>query len=228
MNGNLAGGNPAGGEAVGRPMSPLPSLGLACAFSLAALLTRFWWSGRAEFFFLVWNLFLALVPVGLAALRCRSRAAEAVRFSAWLLFFPNAPYLITDLLHLHPRAGVPLWFDVGLLSAFAWAGLLAACSSLKSMHARVRAWRGRFAGWTFVGGVAFLSGFGIWLGRFLRLNSWDAFTEPSELFRVALQPLLHPRTNLRAWGVTLLFGGLLFVVYAGFTGASASRRTLEE
>lgn len=206
-------------------MSSVRALVPACFFAVSLLLIRWWWVGHHGFFFLVWNLFLALVPVALASISCRSRMAESLRFAAWILFFPNAPYLITDLLHLHPRAGVPLWFDVGLISTFAWAGLLAACLSLRKMHVRVQDWRGKAAGWTFAVGVAILSGFGIWLGRFLRLNSWDAVTEPLALAHAAAQPLLHPAHHLRAWGVTLLFGGLLFVVYAGFSAEGRTRST---
>jgi uncharacterized membrane protein len=202
-------------------MSSVRALVPVCFFAVSLLLTRWWWAGHHTFFFLVWNLFLALIPVAFAAITCRTRVGESLRFVAWILFFPNAPYLITDLLHLTPRSGVPLWFDVGLISTFAWAGLLAACLSLREMHLRVRDWRGEVAGWSFTAVVALLSGFGIWLGRFLRLNSWDALTEPLALAQAALQPLLHPVLHARAWGVALLFGGLLFVVYAGF---SAERR----
>lgn len=207
-------------------MSSLRALGPACFFAVCLLLTRWWWAGHPRFFFLVWNLFLALIPVALAALPCRSRVSESLRFIGWILFFPNAPYLITDLLHLTPRPGVPLWFDVGLISTFACAGLLAACLSLRQMHDRVQEWRGEVAGWSFAAMVALLSGFGIWLGRFLRVNSWDALTEPLALAEAAIQPLLHPVLHIRAWGVTLLFGGLLFVVYAGFSSERRVRSPL--
>ncbi|HJL05106.1 MAG TPA: DUF1361 domain-containing protein [Polyangiaceae bacterium LLY-WYZ-15_(1-7)] len=123
---------PARVESPLRPPRDLRAVALACAFAGALLAARFAWTGGLGFAFLLWNLALALAPLALAL----PARGGAPRFVAWLLFFPNAPYLVTDFVHLG-AGDAPLWFDVGLLAAFAWAGLLAGCVSLERMRGRV-------------------------------------------------------------------------------------------
>ncbi len=93
----------------------------------------------------------------------------------WLVFFPNAPYIITDLLHLSAQDGVPVWYDLILLSAFAWTGAMLGMISLGLMHVLVARVAGGAWSWIFVLGVLMLSGFGVYLGRFPRWNSWDCW-----------------------------------------------------
>jgi len=132
---------------------------------------------------------------------------------AWWLFFPNAFYLVTDLVHLHARPGVPYWYDGALLVSFAWCGTLLSLASLSSLHAVVRDLRGARAGWAFALFACLSSGFGIWLGRVRRWNSWDAALHPISVAEDALGALTHPLLAPSAWGVTLAAGGLLTVLY---------------
>jgi uncharacterized membrane protein len=111
----------------------------------------------------------------------------------WLLFFPNAPYILTDLQHLsHPYGGAPIWFDMLLINWFAWTGLLLGIFSLFLMQDLVRRTLGRWAGWGFVLSVSALSGLGIYLGRFLRWNSWDLLLRPLDLLWELIQYALNP------------------------------------
>jgi len=192
----------------------------ASAFALALLVARALLTGRADFLFLAWNLFLALVPVALAWPAPSSetegssngptwlrRAVLASRGLVWWLFFPNSAYLVTDLVHLRPRA-MPYWFDVGLFAAFAIAGLAASAYSLERMRAHVPS-RYRVP---FVLAVAASAGFAIWVGRFLRFNSWDALLQPwRTLATIGAHAADRPA---QAVGVTILFGGLLLVAHA--------------
>src|SRR5689334_3878878 len=98
---------------------------LLSAFSLALLAGRLAATGSASFAFLGWNLFLAWVPFAVAlALRRLDGAGRLTPLrtgalgAVWLAFLPNAPYIVTDFLHLRVRPGVPLWFDVVLLACF--------------------------------------------------------------------------------------------------------------
>lgn len=197
---------------------------LASAFALALLVARALLTGRADFVFLAWNLFLALLPVALAwppprstppsspeatppAVTAMRRAALATRGLVWWLFFPNSAYLVTDLVHLRPRA-MPYWFDVGLFAAFAIAGLAASAYSLERMRAHVPS-RYRLP---FVLAVAGSAGFAIWVGRFLRFNSWDALLQPwRTLMTIGEHAAAQPA---QALGVTVMFGGLLLVAHA--------------
>lgn len=112
---------------------------------------------------------------------------------------------------------MPIWYDVALLAAFAWAGLFLAVFSLRAMQHLVRAYVGVVAGWLFVFGVVGLSGFGVYLGRFLRWNSWDLLFHPRAVLVDLVVPVLHPFSNLAAIGVTLLFATFLLVSYVAMT-----------
>jgi uncharacterized membrane protein len=213
-------------------------LALSSAAGLGMLAFRFAYTGRVGYWSLPWDLFLAWVPVpfalGAAALHARPRAslpAILALTSLWLLFFPNAPYLLTQFMHLHPSHAVydgplphglgrwsaggviPLWFDVLMLSTFAWTGLLLGFMSLHLIHRCANRALGATGGWCIViVGVA-LCAFGVSLGRFERWNSWDLFTEPLTLLADigdrALNPVAHPRTS----GATLMLAGFLVLGY---------------
>ncbi|APR75360.1 membrane protein, putative [Minicystis rosea] len=194
-------------------LSLLASTTLSCAL-LAARVQR---TGSIVFCFLAYNLALAWIPLGLSTLT-RRLARQGSRWSlpsavAWWLFFPNAFYLVTDLVHFRIRPDVPHWYDVALLAAFAWSGTLLALASLATMHAIVRARGGVLLGWAFATFTCLSAGFGIWLGRVQRWNSWDAALHPLRVADDAFAVLAHPLQSAHAWGVTLSFGGLLAVIY---------------
>lgn len=184
---------------------------------------RVWLSHSRWYSFLVWNLILAWLPFvwSLWALSIHRRQPRRWWMllppgALWLLFFPNAPYLITDFLHLRARAPVPLWYDIGLLMAFAWAGCFLALTSLGMMHQIIIAYAGRRGSWLFIGVIMGLCGLGIYMGRFLRWNSWDLLLFPSDVLHDVGQRLIHPFSNLQTYGVTLMFAAFLFVCYWTF------------
>ena len=143
---------------------------------------------RIEFPGFVWNLFLAWIPLVLA-LVIHGLSAHFKRLSielaacgiVWILFFPNAPYIVTDLVHWSGHAPIPKWFDLLMIMSFAWTGMLLGYLSLYLMQELVRRWKGRAWSWCFVIVVLALSSFGIYLGRFRRLNSWDVVSHPMSL-----------------------------------------------
>ncbi len=193
---------------------------LAVSLALSGLLVlgRVLITGQGLFLFLLWNLFLALIPfalstsIGLATGPLRARLLLPVG-AVWLLFFPNAPYILTDLFHLDHRLGVPRWYDLVLLLSCAWNGLMLAYASLADMQTLVQLRLGRAAGWAFATLALSLSSFGIYLGRFLRFNSWDVLTNPLTLFYDIADRLLHPFHHPATWGVTLVFGAFLLLGY---------------
>jgi len=180
-------------------------------------------SGEETYRFLLWNLFLAWMPYlfSLAAMvihRWKPRGWWAVipPGALWLLFFPNAPYIVTDLMHLDHRAPVPIWYDVGLLLTFALAGCFLAVASLRSMQRIVSVFVGQFLSWVFVMGIIGLSSFGIYLGRYLRWNSWDILREPLQLLRDVYDPIRHPFSNKETIAFSIMFAAILFVFYLTF------------
>jgi uncharacterized membrane protein len=136
----------------------------------------------------------------------------------WLLFFPNAAYIVTDFVHLRAIAPIPLWFDIGLIAVFAWSGCFLAVASLRTMQALVASYLGAAASWLFVAAVFGLNGLGIYLGRFLRWNSWDLFIHPHGVLSDAAAIVAHPIANRQATGVICMFGALLCVCYVMFWG----------
>lgn len=194
-------------------------LGLSMLLSLALIVFRIHYSQSPVFRFLLWNLFLAAIPFGISTAllllpkRLLSQGLLAVAGSVWLLFFPNAPYILTDLFHLHPRSGIPLWFDLILLLSFAWNGLMLGFISLKDMQEILSEKFGAISGWFFCGFSLFLGSFGIYLGRYLRWNSWEIFTNPQPLLIDILDRIQDPMTHPRTVGMTLLFSAFLFLSY---------------
>jgi uncharacterized membrane protein len=183
---------------------------------MALLVLRVERSGSLRYLFLSWNLILAWIPClagqafRAASQRGGSRVLRLGWFGLWLLFLPNAPYIVTDLLHLAARPRIPLWYDLALLFSFAGTGLLLGYISLLDVQSAVEERLGRTTGWTVAVVSLFMSGFGIYLGRFLRRNSWEVLTDPSGLFLDIADRLLNPASHPRACAVTLIFGlGLL-------------------
>jgi len=188
---------------------------------LAVRLAR---SGENVFIGMRWNLFLAWIPYLASLWVLRLHRAWPGRWwtllvpgGLWLAFFPNAPYLLTSFWHLRPRPPVPVWFDIGLLLLFAVTGLLLGILSLRAMQRVVEHYFGRLLGWAFVLVSLGLCGLGIYLGRFLRWNSWDLLLNPRGVLADVAIRLTHPMDHTQAYGVTLLFGAILLVCYLTLT-----------
>jgi uncharacterized membrane protein len=185
-------------------MALLFASGLSVVMYLARVLYVDSWTYR----FLVWNLFLAWLPLLFAALayRFRQRWTRLLLFSGlWLLFLPNSPYIITDLMHLSYIPSVPAWYDAVMVFSFALTGLLLGFVSLFVMQMMVLRRYGRSTSWVFALATLGMSGFGVYIGRFLRWNSWDIFTNPLTLFN----SLFNPDLFLKAFVVT----GLLSTIF---------------
>jgi uncharacterized membrane protein len=197
---------------------------LASLLAVALWFGRAYYSGSGTFSFLIWNLILAWIPYlgALWADHAHQRFPRAwflllVPGALWLAFLPNAPYLVTDFWHLAERPPVPLWYDIGVLATFSLTGLLLAAFSLRIMHRLVRYHLGSLVGWLFVCFAVGLSGLGVYLGRFLRWNSWDLLLNPRAVLADVVIRLAHPMDHLQTVGFTLLFAAILFVFYLGFT-----------
>jgi uncharacterized membrane protein len=186
-------------------------LNVACAVCIGLVLARVAYSDSRRHTGLVWNLFLAWIPFILAyvahAVSWRRRTLYLVMpFIAflWLIFFPNAPYMLTDLQDLARRAGdAPLWYDVITVGWFSWTGTLLGVISLYLIQDIIIRSFGRAAGWTFVFVISALSSFGIYIGRFVRLNSWDILQNPAETAQEVMGIIVDPSMRLAAF--TLLY-----------------------
>jgi uncharacterized membrane protein len=177
------------------------------------------YTSKVTFVFLLWNIFLAIIPYAISTLlvlfheKIKNRWVLIIPFICWLCFFPNAPYILTDLFHLKPRTGVPYWYDLALILFFAWNGLMLGYASLIDMQNILTQHFNRWIGWTIAIASLVLGSFGIYLGRYLRWNSWDVISEPKGLLHDiavrALDPMSHPQT----YGVTFIFSAFLVLGY---------------
>ena len=205
-----------------RRLTILGSLAGLSALVVAMVAVRVSYSGNSYYEALVWNLLLAWIPFALAVYVYDGRrrgergpllwAASAL----WLLFFPNAPYIVTDFKWLRDWTGAPIWYDVVLVAAAAWCGLMLGFISLYLMQAVVRRSIGAVKAWLFVLGVLAVSSFGIYLGRFQRWNSWDVFTRPGVLAHNVWPHLARPYDHPKTVAVTALFTAFLAMTYLVF------------
>jgi uncharacterized membrane protein len=138
----------------------------------------------------------------------------------WILFFPNAPYIVTDFYHLTARPPIPLWFDIGLIAIFAFTGIFLAIASLRTMHFIVQKFLGKIAGWLFIAIALALSTLGVYLGRFGRWNSWDLLLHPKQVIKDIASQVINPLDNLTFVGFTLMFTAIMLVFYLMFVSSS--------
>jgi uncharacterized membrane protein len=202
-----------------RRLAVLASLLLLSGLAVALVVVRVAYTMHPHYGGMIWNLFLAWLPFVFALAvydgyrRGTSRPLLAGAALLWLLFFPNAPYIVTDFKHLRVwDDGMPILYDAVMLSAFAWAALALAFTSLYLMQSVGRRALGFVNSWLLVVCVLGVSSFGIYLGRFERWNSWDVFVRP----RLVFGELLDPLAEKRAVAVTLLFTAFLTVTYLVF------------
>lgn len=200
----------------------MPVLALTFSSGVCFLLVsvRIIYSHKLSYGFLLWNLFLAWLPLAFALLACenyRTRPGRNWQFlsaaGAWLLFFPNAPYIFTDLIHLTRSYFAHFWVDLVLVLSCALTGLVLGFLSLFLMQNIVTRIFGRAASWLFIALVAGLSGFGIYLGRFLRFNSWDILFKPVALSRGISDSLANPVAHPVSLAFPVLFATFLFIAY---------------
>ncbi|MEM9919987.1 MAG: DUF1361 domain-containing protein [Bacteroidota bacterium] len=183
--------------------------------------------GSTTFLFLIWNLFLAWIPY-LIALSLEGihqwfgkNWITGLTILAWLFFFPNAPYILTDLLHLRSRAPIPIWYDMMVISSFAWTGLMLGLLSLYEIQLFLRRRFSVWLTWTIVGLCIAACGYGVYLGRYLRWNTWDVLANPLSLFKDILQTFTNPvlsKGMLEISGVLTVFLLLAYLMTISLIG----------
>jgi uncharacterized membrane protein len=176
--------------------------------------------------FLLWNLFLAWIPLvcALAAERMRSRIALLACGAAWLVFLPNAPYLLTDLAHVSGRNSNWFWYDLIMLLSFGLTGMLLGYVSLYVMQKQVANRFGAAKGWVFAIATLGLCSFGIYLGRFERFNSWDVVFNPFDLLFTIYSRVRHPFDYPWTYALSFMLAALLVAVYVGLYSFARTMR----
>ena len=203
---------------------------LLIVFVVGMIIARIGYSSSLRFIYLLWNLFLGWIPLQLSiylSKRDGNKWKDWIIFLAWLLFFPNALYIVTDLIHLKGHANVPIWYDAILLFTCAITGLLMAFASLYRIEIFLMKKINKAGVNKVIVLVIFLGSFGVYLGRFLRVNSWDVIMNPFELLNEIWIRLLYPFKYYRTWVVTLLLTVLFNLLYFGLKNMPTYAQSLK-
>lgn len=203
----------------------------SCLLSFMLIVFRVMATRHPQFIFLIWNLFLAFIPFVIANWLYLhqerfSRFSTVLMVAVWLLFFPNAPYIITDLIHLHPDHSFGYWYNLLIVVSCAWNALVMGLWSLYDIQQVVAQKFSAITAWIVVISSVFLGAFGIYLGRILRWNSWDIFTDTECLFYDIADRIQHPSMHGRTLGITLFYGLFLLVNYLFFRQLMTRRETI--
>lgn len=184
------------------------------------LVARFLITGQLEHYYLVWNLFLAWIPFilamiieykfgGKSIIQKGNRLGATLLGLLWLFFYPNAPYMITDFIHIRRGATLLVWYDFVIFALFIITAFIIGFISLYIVHRVVaKSFKSNAMGWLFAIAIQILSGFGIYLGRITRWNSWDIIFSPIVILNSVLDNL-HYRPLI----FSLLFGMFLTLTY---------------
>ena len=192
---------------------------ISSAFSIVLLLMRIMTSGRFSYAFLAWNLFLAYVPFFISEEICknekalRNRIRLVVLLFLWILFMPNCFYILTDLFHLQNMENGHPWFDLTLILSFAWNGILLGIISIRKMELLLTEAKGKFVSGLVICLVMWLNAFGIYIGRFLRFNSWDIIVNPFSLLAEIADMIFNPYDYRYAWAMSFCFAFLMIIIY---------------
>ncbi len=189
---------------------------ISVVFSHILLLTRIIKTDSLFYLFLVWNLFLAGIPYAITILLSIRKVKNIVfwfGFIIWLIFLPNSPYILTDLQHIRLSTLQSVWFDVLLILSFAINGMIIGFASLRIMQKLLQ---NKFSKQitnylTYL--ILLLCGFGVYLGRVLRWNSWDILQNPIGIISDIFKRVLFPLEHINTWAFTLGFGGFLIITY---------------
>ena len=194
-------------------------MALSMAFSIALVMARIAYTGKLTFIWMIWNLFLAWAPYRISSWLQRQSSVKASKWKfaavsiVWLLFIPNAFYILTDLFHLGVFHNVPNWFDLTLIISFAWNGLLLGILSVRQMEKIMQPHLRGMHELLFIYPIMWLNALGVYMGRYPRFNSWDIVTNPFGIAAYIFRLFIHPIQWKYAWGMVACFSVFMTLVY---------------
>ena len=166
-----------------------------------------------HFTFLNWNIFLALLPLDFAIIVniSKRRSIQIIFSLLWLLFYPNTMYMITDFIHLQ-YIGIGLtvrmqYFNYAVLAAGVFMGVVLGMLSIEQILKHYFHRRHELLQLVLIFGLSLIASVGIYLGRFLRLNSWDVFTQTHRVARLVVSS-----TSMHMLAFVTLFAGVQFAI----------------
>jgi uncharacterized membrane protein len=192
---------------------------ISSAFSCLLLTARILITGQLTYLFLTWNLFLGFIPYAVShwwythSWVVQHRIKLLGLLLLWLAFVPNSFYIITDLFHLEEFNSAPKWFDLLLIFSFAWNGLLMGVLSIRKTEKVLEMFIGSRFTLFLVFVVMWLNALGIYIGRYMRFNSWDIITQPLSFFRETADLVFHPVHYRMEWGMVHVYAVFMTLIY---------------
>ena len=188
--------------------------------SLSLFLLRFLATGTLRYWFLMWNLLLSVMPLCFALLldnnfkNNRWLSGKNLLFTIlWLSFLPNSFYIISDLIHLRSTGEISVLFDAVLITSFVICGLVFGMMSVYIIHKQLLNRLSPLRSNLLISAVLLLSSFAIYLGRYLRWNSWDVALSPAGIIYDVSDRIINPVANVQTFGITLTFFIVLISTY---------------
>ncbi len=185
---------------------------------LLLFLARYAFTGNITYVFLIWNLILAIVPFIISLMIYfvqkflkKSKALKSILAISWFFFLPNTFYIITDFVHFKRRPDISIWYDLILLSTFSFVGMFLGFASLKIIHDLFLKNLKKINSALIISGILLLSSYGIYLGRFLRWNSWDVIYNPGNLINDLFESLKYPETYIFTILFTVFLGIIILI-----------------
>ncbi|MBA2612182.1 MAG: DUF1361 domain-containing protein [Bacteroidetes bacterium] len=185
---------------------------------------------QLSYIFLTWNLFLAFIPYLLIKnfKMEQNKLVQVLIIGTTILFLPNAPYIITDLFHLRERIAAPIWLDLILILSFAFLGMVFFVLSVNQLLSISNL---LFRSRLITSGIKLFimgsSSYGIYLGRYLRFNSWDVVFNPFHLAKQMLTSVFNENCYKETFAVTITFTIFLYLVFeivASLKGATNTQQ----
>ena len=185
-------------------------------FCVLLLVARIVYTQQLSYIFLIWNLFLAFIPYALIKnyKAEQNKIIQVTLIATTILFLPNAPYILTDLFHLRERIAAPMWLDLILILSFAFLGMVffvLSVNHLLSISNFLFKSRWISSGLKFM--IMLSSSYGIYLGRYLRFNSWDIVSNPFELAKQIIVSMFNHNYYKETFSVTITFTIFLYLVF---------------
>jgi uncharacterized membrane protein len=178
---------------------------------------------KFSFIYILWNIFLAFIPFLISSILLYYKENDKLNKTVfiigsilWVVFIPNAPYIITDLIHIGVVRSVPVLYDSILLFTSAWVGLLLGMSSIFHMEKIFLYKYSKKITSFIIIIILLLTSFGMYLGRFFRFNSWDIFTSPIYSLGKLFSNLTSSAYHIEALIYILLFFVFLYVSYSSW------------
>ena len=196
------------------------ALGLQALVSVLFIFIEALLDNTNQMLFMIFNLFLAWVPLLIAFLlhnylkkKPWTSTLGIFLFITWLCFLPNSFYLVSDSVHLIDFNSPDILVSIVVFFLMAINGLIVGLCSIYLINIELNKRLKRNSSIFALMLIFLVCGFAVYLGRFLRFNSWDVITNPISLIFDVSNPIFDVHTQKNAITTTIGFFGIIGTSY---------------